>query len=231
MSTSVAIHPKAHFYSAGAGWQPANKTPRTMDLSGAILDPTHVVVGYGTVPGNQPATNGNLVAIWQNNGIPWGQTPMQKQSITKNDPTGDQIFEFNIQRLPYVVAYGTSDTNKAWAGTLQFTPGQGTDGVPFVTQIDVSAAGADSLLASFNTPLLNNPNANGNWVGLWQGPQPTYDGSNRIKKVNVTATTAQGSQSMSGLGLLMGTTYSLAYAVGPKDSDIAAWVTFVTQPF
>jgi len=29
----------------------------------------------------------------------------------------------------------------------------------------------------------------------------------------------------------MNTTYSLAYAVGPKDSDIAAWVTFTTQPF
>ena len=58
-----------------------------------------------------------------------------------------------------------------------------------------------------------------------------YDGSNRIKKVNVNVSTAQGGQSMSGLALLMNTTYSLAYAVGPKDSDIAAWVTFTTQPF
>jgi len=156
---------------------------------------------------------------------------MQKQSITKDDPTGDQIFEFPLQRLPYVIAYGTSDTNKAWAATVQFTPGQGTEGVSFVTSIDVQAAGNNSLLAIFSTPLLNNPNANGNWVGLWEGTQPTYDGTNRLKKVTVTATVASDSQSMSGLTLLMNTTYSLAYGIGPKDSDIAAWVTFTTQPY
>ena len=220
-----------HFYSAGGPWNPANKTPRTMGLSGEILDPTHIGCMFDTVPGNLPATNGNLVAIWQNAGIPYGQQPMQKQAITKNQPTGDQIFEFPIQRKPYVIGYGTSDTASAWVGTVQFTPGGGMAGVPFVTVIDVMATGADSLLATFKTPLGNNPSANGNWVGLWQGPQPTFDGANMIKKVNVTASTAEGSQSMSGLTLLMNTTYSLVYAVGPKASDLAAWVTFVTQPF
>jgi hypothetical protein len=231
MQQAKTAHSSGHFYAAAAGWQPVNKTPQTIKLSGAILDPTHVGVIYSTVPGNQPATNGNLVAIWQNEGIPWGQQPMQKQNITLNSPTGDQIFEFPIQRLPYVVAYGTSDTGTAWAGTLQFTPGQGVDGAPFVTQIDIQATGNDSVLAVFNTPMGNIPSSNGNWIGLWKGPQPTYDGSNRIKKVNVNVSTAQGGQSMSGLTLLMNTTYSLAYAVGPKDSDIAAWVTFTTQPF
>ena len=220
----------AQFYSE-ANWKPANKTPRTIDLSGEILDPTHIGVIFDTVPGNLPATNGNLVAIWQSAGIPYGQKPMQKQSITKNDPTGDQIFEFPIQRKPYVVAYGTSDTGTAWAGTVQFTPGHGVEGVTFVTQVDVAAAGNDSLNANFKTPTGNVPNANGNWIGLWKGPMPTFDGTNRIKKVDISASTAEGFQSMSGLSLLMNTTYCLAYAVGPKDSDLAAWVTFVTQPF
>jgi hypothetical protein len=218
------------FYAVG-NWQPANKTPKTIGLSGQILDPTHIGVIFDTVPGNLPATNGNLVAIWQNAGIPYGQKPMQKQSITKNDPTGDQIFEFPIQRKPYVVAYGTSDTGAAWAGTVQFTPGGGLEGVTFVTQIDVSAAGNDSLNAAFKTPVGNVPSANGNWIGLWKGAMPTFDGANRIKKVDITVSTAEGFQSMSGLNLLMNTTYTLAYAVGPKDSDLAAWVTFVTQPF
>ena len=228
---TMTVPAGGHFYASAPGWQPASKTPRTIDLSGSILDPTHVGVVYNTVPGNQPATNGNLVAIWQNAGIPYGQVPLQKQNISVNSPTGDQVFDFPIQRLPYVVGYGTSDTGTAWAGTLQFTPGQGVEGVPFVTQIDVQAVGNDSLLAVFNTPLGNNPGANGNWIGLWKGPQPTFDGTNRIKKVNVTVTTAQGSTQMSGLTLLMNTVYSLAYAVGPKDSDLAAWVTFTTQPF
>ena len=224
-------HEPTDFYTSEGNWKPANKTPRTIDFTGSILDAKHLIAAYNTVPGNRPATNGNLVAIWQSAGIPWGQTPMQKQSITKDDPTGDQIFEFPLQRLPYVIAYGTSDTNKAWAATVQFTPGQGTEGVSFVTSIDVQAAGNNSLLAIFSTPLLNNPNANVNWVGLWEGTQPTYDGTNRLKKVTVTATVASDSQSMSGLTLLMNTTYSLAYGIGPKDSDIAAWVTFTTQPY
>jgi hypothetical protein len=219
-----------HLYSE-ASWKPANKSPKTITLTGTILDANHVGIIWDTVPGNQPAKNGNLVAMWQNAGIPYGQPPMQKQSITKNDPTGDQIFEFPIQRKPYVAAYGTSDTGTAWAGTVQFTPGQGLDGDPFVTTIDVAAAGADSLMATFSTPLGNVPSANGNWIGLWQGPMPTFDGTNMIKKVAITASTADGTQSMSGLTLLMNTTYSLVYAVGPKASDLAAWVTFTTQPF
>jgi len=226
------MHKSTHaFYASESNWQPVNIIQQSITLAGTIMDGHHLGVTYGTLPGNQPAKNGNLVAYWQNTGIPWGQTPTQKQGITKNEPSGDQIFDFPIQRLPYVVAYGLSDTNKAWAGTIQFTPGSGVQGTPFVTSVNVQAAGNDSLLALFSTPVLNNPNVNENWIGLWQGTQPTYDGSNRIKKVTVTSTIASDSQSMSGLTLTMNTTYCLAYAVGPKDSDIAAWVTFTTQPF
>jgi hypothetical protein len=219
-----------HLFSL-ADWEPVNKLPQSIGLKATILDPNHVGVTFSTVPGNLTSTNGNLVALWQSDGIPYGQAPTQKKAITKNEPTGDQIFEFPIQRKPYVIAYGTSDTGKAWAGTVQFTPGQGTVGVPFVTKIDVRAAGADSLLAEFKTPLRNVPNANGNWVGLWKAASPTFDGANRIKKVDVSASTADGTQSISGLELLMDTTYCLAYAVGPKDTDLAAWVTFTTKPF
>lgn len=219
-----------HFYAAASPWKPANKTPHTMLLSGEILDPKHVGMQFETLPDNRPATNGNLVAIWQNVGVPYGQSPMQKKSITKDQQSGDQIFEFSIQRKPYVCAYGTSDTGTAWTGTVQFTPGQGTEGVPFVTEIDITATGADSLLATFKTPRENNPVANKNWIGLWEGSHP-YDDTKLRKKVDVTASTAEGSQSMSGLELLMNTTYSLGYAVGPKATDLAAWITFVTQPF
>jgi len=223
-------HQPTAFYTSESNWEPANKTASVIILTGTIFDARHVGVTWVTVPGNQPAKNGNLLALWQSSGIPWGQKPLQKQPIAKNDPSGDQMFQVELQRKPYVVAYGSADTNTAWAGTLQFNPGN-KEGVPFVTQIDLQAAGNDSLLAIYKTPLLNVPVSNKNWIGLWNDSQPTWDGTNRIKKVDVDGITAEGSQPMSGLNLLMNSTYCLAYAVGPKDSDIAAYVRFTTQPF
>ena len=162
---------------------------------------------------------------------PYGQTPLQKQSIIKDEPSGNQIFEFPIQSKPYVVAYGTSDTGTAWASTLQFTPGQGGQGKPLLVSIEVNAVNTDSLSAKFTTPFGNIPSANKNWMGLWEGPIVTFDGSNRIKKVDVGASQNIDFQSMSGLNLTINTTYSLGYGVGPKDSDLAAWVSFTTVPF
>lgn len=223
---------RTEFYTipADSGWTPANKTPYVITFTGEIFDAHNLGVQYSTIPGNQPAKNGNTLALWQSQGIPWGQPPLQKKVIAKDDPTGDQVFQVELQRKPYIVGYATSDTGTAWAATLQFNPGD-KEGKPFVTSIDLQATGNDSLLAIFQTPKLNVPSANKNWIGLWLGTQPTWDGTNRLKKVDVESSSDTGSQPMSGLKLLMSTTYCLAYAVGPKDSDLAAWVTFVTQPF
>jgi hypothetical protein len=223
-----------HFYiseaASGGSFSPVNKVDHPTTIIGEIVGSDMIAVSWETLPGNLPATNGNLLALWQNQGIPYGQAPIQKKSIVNDTPTGDQLFRQALQRKPYIAAYGTTDTNKAWAATVQFLPGS-TKGIPFVTSIDCVAVGNNFLVAAFKTPTGNVPSANGNWVGLWEGPVVTFDGTNRIKKVDVTGSTSDGSQEMNGLELKINTTYSIGYAVGPKDTDLAAWQTFTTAPF
>jgi hypothetical protein len=225
-----------HFYLIEGGWEPVNKVLSTIKLSGTILSPTQIGVTWDTVPGNQPATYHNRLALWQNQGIPWGLNPLQEHKIIKNTPSGDQLFDTALQRKPYVIAYGVSSLDdkqhgaKSWAATVQFNPGSAI-GVPFVTEIDVAGVGNDSISARFSTPAGNNPKANGNWVGLWEGAVVTFDGTNKIATVPVSSTTSDGFLTLNGLSLKIDTTYTLGYAVGPLASDLAAWMTFTTASF
>lgn len=227
----LSLEKGLRFYVAEGGWSPIHKVLHPTELTGTILSPAHIGVAWETIPGNQPSTNHNLLALWQNEGIPWGQPTLQTAPIIKNEPVGDQIFDIEIQRKPYIVAYGTnSNTTTAWAATLQFHPGN-VVGRPFVTSVDVLAVGNDSLLATFETPRGNNPSHHGNWLGLWEGPVVTFDGQNQLAHVPVQSTTAAGSQTLNGLSLKIDTTYSLGYAVGDKPTDLAAWMSFTTASF
>ena len=48
-------HSTLERFFSEANWKPANKSPKTISLSGTILDPTHVGINWDTVPGNQAA--------------------------------------------------------------------------------------------------------------------------------------------------------------------------------
>ena len=128
-----------------------------------------------------------------------------------------------------MVAYGTSNSGTAYCAGQIVDPGQPQ--TPITTQLSVPWVGTDSLLAEFSTPAQNNPRTYGNWIGLWKGQGFTYNGANRIAKVVVSSDVASGSQSMNGLELTVNTLYTLGYSCGPRDEDVAAWITFKTQPF
>lgn len=214
--------------------KPVNVIPKSIQITGKIYSKNLMTIDWVSLPDNLPATNGNILSVWQNTGLPWGQgtNPIQKTQIQTDSQYGDQIFEFPIERKPYIVAYGTSDTGSAWAATLQFNPGS-AEGIPVISTIELvqGSLGNNSLITQFSTPPGNNPNANKNWIGLWKGTKVTYDGSNRIAKVDIESSFAQDMQKMNGLELTINTTYTLGYACGPKDSDLSAFVTFTTAAY
>lgn len=198
-----------------------------------LWDPAHIHVSWQTLSGNQPATFGNVVSVWKGTQIGWGNQPepILTMPVTDNSPAGDMVLELDgtPPGPPYIVAYGPSNSGTTYCAA-QIVDFEKT-AEPVLTQIDLLGEGTDSLLAGFDTLPGNNPKNYGNWIGLWEGESFRYDGKDRIARIDVSRAGAKGSQSMNHLPLTFNTKYTLVYACGPRNEDLAAWVTFKTKPF
>jgi hypothetical protein len=206
----------------------------TTTFNAALLDATHIVVEYSCLPGDQPKRFGNIVSIWENSQLRWGQPALTSSPVDKDEPTGDMIITLREglpSKPPYVVAYGTSDSGTAYCAAQVVRPQNEPASVVETTEVSVPFVGNDSLLVNFKTPQGNRPKDNRNWIGLWIGQAAPYDQTNQISKFEVESNNAADSQAMNGLVLLFGTYYTLAYAIGPRPEDLAAWVTFKTKDF
>lgn len=205
----------------------------TTTLSAQLLDATHIRVKYETLMGNQPENFGNVISVWSGGRIGWGNNPQPLVSVPVrgNTPHGDRVITLPRTSTsggpPYVVAYGTSNSGTAYCAGQVAGPGSQP---PFTTQLGLLSVDNDSLLASFATPQGNLPKSYGNWMGLWRGQAIRYDSMNRIAQVNIDSDAAE-SQDMNGLSLTFSSFYTIGYACGPRDQDLAAWITFKTQPF
>jgi hypothetical protein len=210
----------------------ATVLPRNADfLDAQLAGPNVVTASYKTLPGNRPAQFENVIAVWPGRDIPWGQPPLTQDLLTGEGPDGDMVLMIpSGSAPPLIVAYGTSPTGKAYCATSKLEEAH-QPGTLFITDLCLHWVGNDSLVATFQTPFGNQPNANENWLGLWEGKVATYDGSNRIAKVAIEADVSSGSQPMNDLTLKVETEYTLGYGCGPRDADLAATLTFKTDPF
>src|SRR5215471_14428528 len=186
-----------------------------ISFTAQLLDSTHIVITFKSLPGNRPKDFGNVISIWRGGQQPWTQPPLATVAVDKNSPDGDMIIDLSTVQPPaappYIVAYGTSASGTAYCALQTLAP-EGPAQQTVITQITAPYVGTDSIFAKFTTPPGNLPNLNQNWIGLWVGQGAMYDGTNRIAKFNVTSNLAEGSQGLNGLSLLFGTYYTLVYA-------------------
>jgi len=199
-------------------------------VTGVVTTASSILVKYDTLPGNAPNQNGNVIAVWQDTQIPWGTAPIQKKTITGNSPKGSDAFDnLSLQSKSYIVGYSTGSNLNTICSTVVFTPGN-VEGTPFSTSLQVKELDSDTLIVTFDTPVGNDPKANQNWIGLWDGKSFTWDGKNRLAKVNVDKTTASGSMVLQ-YNLKFDTDYTLVYASGPAETNISTALTFRTDPY
>jgi len=205
-------------------------TLQQTEITGLVTGASSILVKYKTLPGNQPNSNGNVIAVWQDTQIPWGTPPLQKKTVTGNSPAGSDAFDnLSIQSKSYIVGYSTGSNLSTICSTLTFTPGDPV-GTPFLTSVKAKELDSDTLIVSYDTPVGNDPKANQDWIGLWEGKTFTWDGKNRLTKVNVDKNTASGSMVVL-YSLKVDTYYTLVYASGAAETNIAATFTFQTAPF
>ena len=83
----------------------ANSLTTTLNISFVSAD--EIDVDFNTMPGNQPNTYGNFIAIWQNsNAIPWNTEPLKTFPIPSNTQSGSASFTgLNVTNNSYIVGF------------------------------------------------------------------------------------------------------------------------------
>jgi hypothetical protein len=205
---------------------------QTTELKATIVNAESIELNYGTLPGNRPKLYKNWVGVWQGAMIHRGQEPIWKFPVERDEPSGRQILgDLQLQRKPYILGYANSESPYSIGATVQFTPGQtseGTYGNAFSTTLSLATYNAQGLVVNYSTPAGNVPVENKNWIGLWSGDLASFSAENLIKKVQITQRSNRSSQAITDILLAYKTTYTIAYGNAGEDTSISASITFET---
>ncbi len=205
--------------------------PRTHETH---LRPTNVsghVIGlsFNTLPGNNPSKFANSVYIWQNsNQIPWGSKPLNMQQVGTSTPDGDlQFKDLDVTVNSYIIGYAVGpDVTNICASS--FVPKIGdTSDKPVNQSLSISVVniGANSLAIGYNALQGYAPSTAQNWLGLWESSSPSYTVEPQWK-TEPDGDSPTGVAAFNNITIVRGGTYTVAYFMGPKQTTMAATLTF-----
>lgn len=221
----------------------SNNAATSLAINVAVAD--LINLSYKGMPGNQPNTYGNYVAIWQNSdSIPWNTDPLQTQQVVSNTPDGDMVFSgLNLTVNSYIVGYGVgpqlSGTGVQKQGNICATafvpPIGGGPSTVFVPSLQVLYIGANSISVGYSLPSGILPQTNGAWIGLWRAEQASYNNPPMAAN-NIQVNAADGSAFINGITIGRGLTYTVGLfmsgwggGTSPNNQKpLACSVTFTT---
>lgn len=200
---------------------------QTMVSIGAVT-PATVTVNYSCLPGNQPHSYSNFVAIWQSTMIPWGAPPLKRQDIPGDGQSGSTTLTgLAVQEKPYIVGYGVgADIGAICAISVIYVGGQAGPSQSVI--LGLASIAPDSLVIHYQTLDGYRPLTTKNWVGLWQGMASPYYSGDPMARATPDQDVSDGYITMNGLTLPFGTTFTLVYFTGPAQTEAAALLTFTT---
>lgn len=195
---------------------------------------TSIALEFNTLPGNQPSSYGNMVAIWQNqNQVPWNQTPLNTQSIQNNSQAGSVVFTgLNLTINSYIVGFAVGPKISNICSTV-FVPassGSIVNDTRFQTNISIGTLGSTSLSVNYTTPTGYTPKTNKNWLGIWLSNAASYTNQPEWA-TSVSDDASQGVAVFNNITFRRGTTYTVGYFMGGYDGstrDLKAMATTMT---
>ncbi|NNA55331.1 MULTISPECIES: hypothetical protein [Pseudomonas] len=220
--------------------QAAAPTLIQTQVTAQVLDAHNINVNYDTLPGNQPSSYGNYIAIWQNQAqIPFNQTPLATYPVKSNTQSGTlNIPGLQITNNSYIVAYCvgpalTSGQAQGNACSTVFIPqtGQGPN-VNVLSSLSVANIGTTSLSINFILPNGETPQSNGAWIGVWEGNVASYSLPPTYLNA-VTVNTNSGVAFINNLNIGRGSTYTVAlytsgYSSNPGNLGLTAMAATLT---
>jgi len=192
---------------------------QTTKLSIFNVSADEIDVEYRTMPGNQPNTYGNFLAIWQNsNSIPWNTEPLKTFPIPTNSPNGSASFTgLSVGANSYIIGYSTGPVLTP-TGNVQkygnicataYIPSPNQDDVIFTPAISGIKTGISSVSFQFDLPDGILPQTNGAWAGLWRGDNPNFYGVPPSNTISLSPDTSSGRTAFNNVNLGTGLTYTI----------------------
>ncbi|MEC5142992.1 hypothetical protein [Chitinophaga sp. 212800010-3] len=201
----------------------------TCSVSIPFYDGDTVTASYKGLPGNQPLTYRNFVAIWEASMIPWTAKPLAQMFIEQNSEQGTIVIDnLAITYNSYVVGYGVGPditniccSSVISAGGLVLAPTQ--------VSINLEYLGTNSLAIHYQTLAGYLPQQYNNWIGLWKGYASPYNPGPLVSKVMLNSNSSEGTIGMNNVPLSINSNYTLIYFMGEDLSTAAAILNFNTS--
>lgn len=187
-----------------------------------------VTVEYKGLPGNQPQTYKNFVAIWQSSMIPWNTPPLAQARIDQNAQQGSIVINgLTITSSSYIVGYGVGNDITTICCSSLISAG-GLRAAPTNVSISLEYVGSNSLTIYYQTLAGYLPQQYGNWIGLWKGYASPYNSGTPVGTVQLNSNASEGTIGMNNVPLGINTNYTLVYFMGTEQTTAAAILNFNT---
>jgi len=218
----------------------ATTSSRLTTFKADFVSADQVIVSYNCIPGNQPATYGNYLAIWQNSGpVPYNTEPMKTIQIERNTPDGSQVFDgLNLENNNYVIGYAVGPllNQGQKAGNVcstVFLPNANKDEqVDLAANLSLEFVGVNVVAFKYRLPDGCQPKSNGAWAGIWRSSQASYNNP-PLDKIAVPIDNESGSISFSNVSIGIGLTYTIGFFMSgwndgnsPDQKPMACSLTF-----
>jgi hypothetical protein len=192
-----------------------------------------VTVEYTGLPGNQPHSYGNFVAIWEDSIIPWTVPPITSKAIPQDRPTATVTLSgLTVTRSTYIVGYGVGAGTQSICASAVLSAG-GLRGAPTAVQMSLGYVGTDTVIVHYDTLSGYLPATNHNWIGLWRGYISPYAAPAPVGAVQIPSDVTSASVAIDGVELAINSPYTLVYFMGDpeeqrRNTKAAAILTFET---
>lgn len=203
-----------------------------------------VDVIFNGLPGNQPDTYGNLVALWQNNNsIPYGTNPKLNTPVIGNSPDGSFTFEgLDLTNNSYIIGYSVGPiltaTGLQTYGNIcstVFIPANSSEVTTFSPSLKVMHIGTTSVSLEYSLPQNILPKTNGAWIGIWRSGQPSYT-TPPLASSPISQDAPESTCSINGFNIGRGLTYTIGLFTSgfvksgvSKQSAMATSLTFTNS--
>ena len=195
-----------------------------------------VDVTYTGIPGNQPLTYANSVALWDT----WSPIlsgphkidPLCIVPIPGNlQPSSVHIPYGTFTGTEYLISYQVGEPLTTMAAALPISVHLSPDTVPPTSvSLSVYALATDSITIEYGTLSGHLPHTFGNWIAVWQGFPGPYFAPTPEQWAPIANDNTQGLICLSDLEIIVGFTYCVIFFMGPTVGDpatnLGAMLTF-----
>lgn len=205
--------------SSGGSWPMAVVESNLQTTSVSVVNVTAdvVTVAYFGLPGNQPNTYNNFVAIWEATAIPWQAEPLRRITIPGNGQMGNiAIDEAMITDNAYIVGYGVGPdianicaSAPIGAISKELEPSANV-------RIDLLEVNPGFIRFRYETLAGYLPHTYNNWIGLWPGYVSPYNAPQFMAQAAIPLDSTVGELCIRNIKISPGIPYTLIYFVGTE---------------